>query len=136
MTEQPKGESARVTPRLDPENEGILDRETLDPSMHYRFVQERPQRVARLRARGYRPVSVSEDGVRTLLQEGETADDRIRDGDTILMCCPKEKFKENRKKVAAIARGRMAAPVANFRKKTRGTGPGGVDVGVTTDKEK
>jgi hypothetical protein len=129
------GESARVTPRLDPEIEGIVDRETLDPSMHYRFAQERPQRIARLRAKGYRLVSVSEDGVKTLLGDAEAADDRIRDGDTILMCCPKERFLEGRKKVAKITRGRLAAPVAQFRKKTKGAGPGGVDVGVTTDKE-
>lgn len=127
-------ESARVTPRLDPEIEGIVDKTTLDPSMHYRFAQERPQRIARLRSRGYRPVSVSADGVKTLLEDGESADDRIRDGDTILMCCPKEIWKERRKKVAGVTRGRMAAPVANFRKKTRGAGPGGVDVAVTTDK--
>lgn len=129
------GETASVTPRLDPEIEGFVDKSTLDKNMHYRFVQERPQRIARLRARGYRLVSVSEDGVKSLLED-ETADDRIRDGDTVLMCCPKEKFKERRKKVAAVTRGRMAAPVANFRKKTRGAGPGGVDIGVTTDKEK
>lgn len=131
---KPEVESARVTPRLDPEIEGIVDRETLDPSMHYRFVQERPQRIARMRAKSYRLVSVSEDKVRSLLED-ETADDRIRDGDTVLMCCPKERFQERRKKVNAVTRGRMAAPVANFRKKTRGAGPGGVDVVVTTDKE-
>jgi hypothetical protein len=129
-------ESARVTPRLDPEIEGIVDRETLDPQYHYRFVQERPQRIARLRAKGYTPVSVSEDGVKTIIGDDEPADDRIRDGDTILMKVPKDRFTESRKKVAKVTRGRLATPVAQFRKKTRGAGPGGVDIGVTTtDKE-
>lgn len=136
MAEDQAPDNARVTPRLDPEIEGFVVRESLNPKMHYRFVQDRPQRVARLRSRGYRPVSVSEDGVRTLLGEEETADDRIRDGDTILMCCPIERFEERRKKIAGVTRGRLASPVANFRKKTRGAGPGGVDIGVTTDKEK
>lgn len=137
MADAEKGsnESARVTPRLDPEIVGILDSETLDPDMHYRFAQDRPQRVARLRAKGYRLVSVAQDGVKTLLEDGESADDRIRDGDTVLMCCLKEKFKEGRRKIAKVSRGRLSTPVANFRKKARGAGPGGVDVGVTTDKE-
>lgn len=126
-------ESARVTPRgLDPELAGIVDLDSLDPAMHYRFAHERPQRISRLRAKGYRVVSVSGDGVRTLLEE-ESADDKIRDGDAILMCIPKEKFEAGRKKIAQVTRGRLAAPTAQFRKKTRGAGPGGVDVNVTTD---
>jgi hypothetical protein len=135
-TESSNNDSARVTPRgVDPETLGIVDHETLDPQKHYRFVQDRPQRVARMRAKGYRLVSVSEDGVRTVLEDDEPADDRIRDGDTVLMCVPKEKFIEGRKKVAKVTRGRMAVPEAQFRKKTRGSGPGGVDIQVTTTKE-
>lgn len=128
-------ESARVTPRgLDPELAGIVDLDSLDPAMHYRFVHERPQRLSRLRAKGYRLVSASEDGVK-LIMEDEKADDKIRDGDAVLMCIPKERFLEGRKRVAQVTRGRLAAPTAQFRKKTRGAGPGGVDVNVTTDKE-
>jgi hypothetical protein len=129
-------ESARVTPRgIDPEMLGIVDHESLDPQKHYRFVQDRPQRIARMRAKGYRLVSVSEDGVKTVLEDDTEADDRIRDGDTVLMCTPKEKFEEGRRKVAKITRGRLATPEAQFRKKTKGAGPGGVDIAVHTDKE-
>lgn len=136
MAEQKCGESARVTPRgLDPELAGIVDHETLDDAKHYRFVQDRPQRIARMKAKGYRLVSVSEDGVKTIIGDDEAADDRIRDGDTILMCTDKSRFEEGRKKLAKVTRGRLATPVAQFRKKTRGAGPGGVDVQVTTDKE-
>lgn len=126
------GESARVTPRLDPEMEGIVDRETLDEAFHYRFIQDRPQRISRLRAKGYSLVSASEDGVKTLTGD-EAADDRIRDGDTILMKIPKERFAEGRRKIAKVTRGRLSTPTAQFRKKTKGAGPGGVDVAVTTD---
>jgi hypothetical protein len=133
----PAEESARVTPRgVDPDSLGIVDHETLDPDKHYRFVQDRPQRIARMRAKGYRLVSVSEDGVRTVLEDETGADDRIRDGDTVLMCTPAEKFEEGRKKLARVTRGRLVTPEAQFRKKTKGAGPGGVDIPVVTDKEK
>lgn len=126
------GESARVTPRLDPEMEGIVDRESLDPQYHYRFIQDRPQRIARMKSKGYSFVSATEDGVKILLEDSP-ADDKIRDGDAILMKVPKDRHEAGRKKVAAVTRGRMAAPTAQFRKKAQGAGPGGADVAVTTD---
>lgn len=120
---------------LDPEQMGILDMESLNPEFYYRFVQERPQRIARMKARGGRIVSASEDGVKTFIEDDTPADDKIRDGDTILMRFPREKHEESRRKVRKITRGRLATPEANFRKKAKGAAPGGEDVQVITTKE-
>lgn len=122
-------------PEIDPEFEGILDRSTLSPEFHYRFIHERPQRMSRMKAKGYRVVSATESGVKTYTGE-VTADDTIRDGDTILMAIPIERYQEGRKKVAKVTKARLTAPKAQFRKKAKGAGPGGVDVNVvTTDRE-
>lgn len=131
---------SRAPKKRDPEDlEGLIDMESLDDSMHYRFVHERPQRVARLRHKGYRVVRVGEDEgadtVRALVEDIVSPDGTIRDGDTILMCVPKERHQAGRNKLAALNKARMVAPKQQFRKKTRGTGPGGEDVRVvTTDK--
>lgn len=113
--------------------EQILDLDTLDPDMHYRFVHERPQRQARVKAKGYRPVLAGEDQVKPLVEDMIGPDGIIRDGDTILMCCPKDRFKNRRKLLAEQNRARLAAPKGQFRKKTRGAAPGGEDVKVVTE---
>lgn len=114
------------------ELEGIVDLDTLDPDMHYRFGHERPQRQARLKAKGYRVVKVSQDKVKPVLEDMVGPDDTIRDGDTVLMCCPQERWKGRRRQLAETNRARLAAPKGQFRKKTRGAAPGGEDVRVVT----
>jgi hypothetical protein len=97
--------------------ETIIDLSTLDPAMHYRRVQERPQRVSRMLAKGYRFVLASEDGVRTVTGEQNGADDKIRDGDTILMAIPKQHYLERKAKRDRLAQARLSAPKGQFRKK-------------------
>lgn len=129
------GEAANVRSRNQNQSEleTLIELESLNPDMHYRFVHERPQRQARIRAKGYRAVKASEDGVKPMVEEMIGPDDIIRDGDTILMCCPVDRFKGRRKQLGDLNRSRMAAPKAQFRKKTRGAGPGGEDVRVVTE---
>lgn len=133
-------ESAEVKSRAkktrDPESlDEIIDTGTLAEDMHYRFVHERPQRIARMKAKGYRIVLSEEDGVKPIVEDIISPDGSIRDGDTVLMCVPKERFEAGRAKLAAINKARMAAPKQNFRKKTRRAAPSGEDVKVvTTDK--
>lgn len=119
-----------------PEMETMIDMDTLDTeNYHYRFIHERPQRVARMRHRGYEPVLASQDGVKPMVEGMVGPDDLIHDGDTILMKVPRERFENGRKKLELLNRSRVAAPKAQFRKKTRGAAPGGEDVKVvTTDK--
>lgn len=141
MAEQEKPASGSTEPAaaevniFDMDLHGIVDPESLDPDMHYRFVQNRPQRIARMRSRGYKVVSASEDGVKTLLED-EAADDTIRDGDTVLMATPKPRFEAGRKQLRKVTQGRLSSPKSQFRKKAKKAGPGGTEVTVvTTDKE-
>lgn len=117
----------------DDELESIIDPSTLDPNYHYRFVHERPQRLARIRAQGYQPVLASVSEIKPLVEGIVGADDIIRNGDCILMACPIERFQARRERINALNRSKMAAPRAQFRKKTEGAGPGGKDVRVVTE---
>lgn len=137
QSEQSAEPVAEVKSRgLDPELSGIIDTETLDnENYYYRLVQERPQRIARMKARGGTFVSATEDGVKTFLGDDAFADDKIRDGDTILMKFPRAKHEERKKAVRQLTRKRLAVPEAQFRKKTKKAGPGGKDINVVTDKE-
>lgn len=128
----PKPEKT-VAEVMDPSGQALVDINTFDPAYHYRFVHSRPQRVARMRHRGYEPVLASQDGVIPLVEGMIGADDLIHDGDTILMKVPREKFERGRQKLQLLNRSRVAAPKAQFRKKTAGAGPGGEDVRVVTE---
>jgi hypothetical protein len=128
--EKPETPIAKV---YDDDLESLIDTSTLDNSYHYRFVHERPQRQARIRAQGYAPVLASADGVKTLVEGIVGADDIIRNGDCILMACPLERFQARRERVNTLNRSRLAAPRAQFRKKTERAGPGGKDVRVVTE---
>lgn len=101
---------------------GGLDRSSLDPAMHYRFVYTGGNKIARRLTRGYRFVRPSEDGVKKLYAEDEKGDDTIRHGDTVLMCISKEKHEEMEKRVRDLTRARLSAPKGQFRKKARGLG--------------
>lgn len=124
---------SRASKKRDPDelNE-ILDTSTLSEDMHYRFVHERPQRIARMKAKGYRIVQAEADGVKPLVEDIIGADGTIKDGDTVLMCVPRERFEAGRKKLADLNRARMQAPKQNFRKKTRKAAPSGDDIKVVT----
>src|SRR5678815_3113029 len=124
----------KTPPAAEVENEldYILDRETLNGEMHYRFIQSRPQRISRMLSKGYRIVKVSGHGVKPLAEDMIGPDDTIRDGDTVLMFVPREKHLAGRRKLADLNRARMATPKAEFRKKTRGAAPDGSDIRIVT----
>jgi hypothetical protein len=107
---------------LSPETEDILalDRRTLDPSKHYRFVQDRRQNVARKISQGYEVVLMSVHKVRlqadTLLKETSGgADDQIRVGDTILMQCDKSLHLKRRKGKRDLAEARLGTSDQAFK---------------------
>ena len=115
--------------------EGIVDLDTLNTDeYHYRFVQDRPQNMARKRSKGYKPVLAEQEGVRTLNEE-VSADGLIRDGDSVLMKVPKERFLAGRRKIRKFSEDRLSAPVQNFKTKAKGAGPGGKDIQVDATEE-
>jgi hypothetical protein len=127
-------------PVFDEDVESLIDTSSLDPSQHYRFCHERPQRQARLRSRGYVPVRADDEtGVIPLVEGLVGPDGIIRSGDCILMACPIERFQARRTKINTLNRSRMAAPKAQFRQKTQSARPGGKNIrvveGDSTDRE-
>lgn len=95
--------------RRDVETMLDLDPDTTDSEMQYRFVHDDRMNVSRKRMRGYRPVT-KEDGVRTLVEVDDSADGLIRVGDTILMMCPKDKYKRRKKAQREFSEGRLGTP--------------------------
>lgn len=129
--------AAEVTSRaeLPEEMESIVNLDTLDTeTYHYRFIQDRPQNMARKRSKGYKPVLAAEEGVETITGE-VSADGLIRDGDSVLMRVPRERFEAGRKKIHAFTESRLTAPVQNFKKKAKGAAPGGKDIMVDSTEE-
>lgn len=109
--------------RRDPELSSMLEDDTLDPAMHYRFFQVRPGRIAQARAKGYRKVSREEDGVRTLFDHDEDdGTDAIVHGDRVLMQIPKEEFERGRQRVKQLTEGRLTASDSRFREKAKQSG--------------
>lgn len=130
--EQAPAESAVVKSRASNPEElpSIVDLESLNTEeFHYRFIQDRPQNVARKRSMGYIPVLAEEDGVQTITGE-VSADGLIRDGDSILMKVPRERYEQRRKKSKQLTDSRLATVDQSFKKKAKGTGPGGTDIPV------
>lgn len=105
-----------VEERSDPETAGILDSDTLDPRMHYRFIQVRPKRIASAKRAGYKPVDRKRDGVRTLV-EGDQDDGTgaIVDGDTVLMMIPREAHRRRRLASKQRRIGRLRSADRRFR---------------------
>lgn len=100
-----------------------LDESTTDKSMVYRFVSERPQRVARHRMKGYVPVEQGE----VQLMVPELLDDRgdglVRVGDTILMKCRKEVVEHRQGQIGQLRDARLKQPkkrVKRHRNRKRG----------------
>lgn len=124
--------SAEVESREDPEDLQGLDPESLKEDLYYRWIHVRPQRIARMKSKGFRFAVPGEDA-RTLTDEDqETADGRLVNGDTVLMVCPKKTHEQSRAKVAKVTRARLAAPKQQFKKKAA---EGGVEVTTKKDKD-
>ncbi len=102
-----------------------LDESTTDPGMVYRFVSDKPQRVARHRIKGYRPVELTEDGPRLLIPEllDDRGDGLIHVSDTILMACPKEVVDARQGQIGQLRDARLKQPkkkVKRLRNRKRG----------------
>lgn len=131
MSENQQDVSAEVESRANPEEMQGLDPDTLDPNKYYRWVHNRPQRIARMRSKGF-TFSSPEEVATTTGQESHTADDKIINGDTVLMEQPLKKHKESRDKIKKTSRARLAAPKQTFKKKAV---QGGVEIN-TSKKDK
>lgn len=102
--------------RRHPSESAILKEDTLDPKLHYRFVQQRPTQVSRYKLKGYRVVRPSEDGVETLYdQEDKPAEDIIKHGDRVLMAIPKPKYHQLAARVKERAISRLQTNEEKFR---------------------
>jgi hypothetical protein len=117
-----------VQDRTEPELALVLDPDSLDKNLHYRFVDDRPTNVARKKALGYRVVSRTKDKVRTAIELEHTSDDTIRHADMILMCAPKEKVLERRRGRRELVKSRLQATEDNFKEKVAKARASGVDV--------
>jgi hypothetical protein len=114
--------SPSVVSRADPQEILLLDENTLDPDMTYRWVLNAPANLTRRQAQGYRLVSREEDGVATCVPDEKSPDDYIRNGDSILMCCPKALVAERRSRTLQMSEKRLGAPVAQFKREHQHSG--------------
>lgn len=122
----PQAQLVGVSSRVNEVEAGDLDPESLDPEYSYRYVYAGGNKIARRLARGYTFVRKSEDGVQKVFdQEGDGADDFIRNGDTVLMKIRKDRLNAMTERIRQVTRARLAAPKGQFRKKAR---EGGVNV--------
>lgn len=117
-----------VSDRSDAEEALILDPASLNPNLHYRFVQDRPNNVAKKKANGYRMVSRSKDGVKTLIQLEKTADDTIRHADMVLMCTTKAHYEKRRGNRRRLVHDRLEATHEQFKQRVRDAQRQGVKV--------
>lgn len=101
----------------------ILDEDSLDPKMAYRFVQVRSKRVAEAKRMGYRTVSRKEDGVKTMFELDENdGSDSIVDGDTVLMKIPKAELKRRERAKQERTKARLASADSKFREMAERSG--------------
>jgi len=100
--------NVEVEDRRHPSESAVLDESTLDPSLYYRFVQARPERISRAKLNGFKTVKPEETGERTLFeQDDDTPEGVLKHGDRILMAMPKAKATERAKKNTALADMRL-----------------------------
>lgn len=116
--DKPRVVMATADPLSDGVDMTLVDPESLDPDMHYRFANASTNRLSRLYAMGYRTVKRSDDGVRLLYDmEQGAAEDLIRLGDTVMVCIPKKIYEERRARRDRLREARLSAPEGQFRKK-------------------
>lgn len=96
-----------------------LDMTTIDPSLHYRWVQNSKMRIARHRLLGYRTV-LRKSGVKLSSDvDDDQGDDTIIVGDMILMACDKNKFDRRKRGEEMQATTRLSSVKGKFKKKAR-----------------
>lgn len=117
--------------RIDPEEAVLLDPSSLDPNYYYRWVQVRPQSIARKKAAGFSLVSRKTSGVKPVVELERTADDTIRFADMVLMSCPKDRYLARRAAKSSIVRDRLEATSQRFKEKVEVASRSGLDVKIT-----
>lgn len=122
-------QGGEVTSRANPEHTLLLKEETLDPSLQYRWVRE--DLTAKRMVQGYRLVSRKDDKVQTILDEVQAAtDDRVRNGDAVLMCCAIGTVIERREARHEFNEMRLNGPKRKFRSRATQNVVGGRRVRV------
>lgn len=124
---------AEVVSRAEPQETGVLDEETLDPNLHYRWTTNNPNQISRRISQGYRLVSRKTDGVKTLIEDQKQPDDRIYNGDLVLMCCDARSRAKRRQDKIELADKWLSAPADEF--KTRHSQSGVRNSRVLYDEE-
>ena len=125
-----------VEERRDVQLSHILDESTLDPRMHYRFIQVRSKRVSQAKRMGYVTVDRDEHGVRTLA--GDDQDDgsgAIVDGDTVLMMIPKDRHERRRRDSQRKRISRLRSADRRFRQLAEESGIRVAEDGVGREPE-
>lgn len=120
-----------VEDRVNEEEALLIDPDSLDPDRYYRWVQVRPQNVARKKAQGFELVSRKNSKVRPLVELEKTADDTIRFADSVLMSCPKGRYLARRQGKQTVVRDRLEATSQRFMEKVDRAKGQGLDVRVT-----
>ena len=101
--------------------EGLMvDPDSLDPKMHYRWVKNEQGRIAKRVSQGYRFVERKE--VKLLVENEETPDGKVVNYDAVLMCCDLRRRKNREKEVAQRSKEWLKGPEADFKKKLRESG--------------
>jgi hypothetical protein len=108
MSTRKSSEPIEAVDRRHLSDSAVLDPDSLDPNLHYRFVQHRPTQVARAKMAGYRIVSPTDSGVKTIHdQEDGHPENVIKHGDRVLMATPKAKHKQNRDDLRRLTNQRL-----------------------------
>lgn len=128
--------NVEVQDLYDPEESLILDPDSLDPNKHYRFVQDRPENMARKRHAGYQVVSRSKDKVKTIAETDGAADDTIRVGDSVLMWIPAGRYAARKSRKEQYVNDRIEATTQRMREKIERAQAGGLKVRMTDNVEK
>jgi hypothetical protein len=113
---------ASITSRADAQESLLLDLDSLDPNMQYRWVFNVPLQIAKRTGQGYRLVSRSKDGVQTLLENEQKPDDYIYNGESVLMCCDQREYETRRSGSLQLAHDRLSFPKAEFTRRHRSSG--------------
>jgi hypothetical protein len=106
-----------VESRADAQETLMLDLETLDSNLTYRWVFNSPLNIAKRVSQGYRLVSRKSDGIGLVVEGEKKPDDNIYNGDSVLMCCDKVAYQKRRDRSVQIADARLDYPKDEFRRR-------------------
>jgi hypothetical protein len=85
-----------------------LNPSSIDPDMKYRFVFNNPNRLSRMKMKGYDFVTIGEGVELREAVAGQTnGDGHILVGDLVLMRCPKKRYDRRRRDVQTLTNERM-----------------------------